>query len=361
MPRVAGMSTPKYRHHRATGLAVTTIGGVDHYLGKWNSRESKEKYGRLIGEWAATGRPAAASGLTVAELCLAYKKYAESYYSPGGMLDNIAVAIRALRLKYGPTPAAEFGPRALKAVRQQFVDEGKARVYCNRLTHLIRRAFKWAAGDELLPTTTWQALAMVEGLRCGHTPAHETNPVRPVDDATIAATIPHLPAIVADMVRLQLLTGARPAEICSLRPCDVDRTGEAWLIRLAAHKTAHKGKVRVIVVGPKGRKVLARYLSRDMEAFCFNPAETVAAQLAVKHAKRQTPISCGNSPGTKRIHRKPKRRAGAKYDTNAFRHAIHRACDLADKAGARGARRYRRTSGLWRGGARTACGTPPPL
>ncbi len=32
--------------------------------------------------------------------------------------------------------------------------------------------------------------------------------------------MPHLPEIVADMVRSQRLTGMRPAEVCFMRPCD---------------------------------------------------------------------------------------------------------------------------------------------
>ncbi len=33
MPRIVGQSVPKYRKHRASGQAVCTIGGRDHYLG----------------------------------------------------------------------------------------------------------------------------------------------------------------------------------------------------------------------------------------------------------------------------------------------------------------------------------------
>ena len=56
--------------------------------------------------------------------------------------------------------------------------------------------------------------------------ARETAPVLPVDDAVVDATLPHMPAVVADMVRLQRCTGMRPAEVCMIRPCDLDRTGD---------------------------------------------------------------------------------------------------------------------------------------
>ena len=42
---------PKYRRHKACNLAVVRLGGKDHYLGPYGSKESKVKYQRLIQEW----------------------------------------------------------------------------------------------------------------------------------------------------------------------------------------------------------------------------------------------------------------------------------------------------------------------
>jgi hypothetical protein len=44
---------PTYRHHKARDYAVVSINGKDHYLGKYDSDESKEKYHRLIAEHLA--------------------------------------------------------------------------------------------------------------------------------------------------------------------------------------------------------------------------------------------------------------------------------------------------------------------
>ncbi len=334
MPRSAGFSTPKYRRHRPTGQAVVTIAGKDHYLGPWKTKASLLEYDRLIGEWLAAGRPTmpiGASDLTVAELCRAYKRHAEHYYAKGGTLHNIGTAMRTLRLRYGGTLAVALGPLSLKAVREQFVADGLARTYCNRLVDHIRAAFKWAASEQLIPMSTWQALTTVTGLRRGHTEAHENEPVTPVDDALVDTVLPHLPAAVADMVRLQRLTGMRPDEVCRLRPCDIDRTTRVWSYKPAEHKTAHHGKQRVVFIGPKGQDVLRKYLLRAADMYCFVPSEVVAAQLAKRHAARKTPLSCGNRPGSNCIRRRAKRKAGLRYDVAAYRRAIHRACDVADK------------------------------
>jgi hypothetical protein len=55
MPKLLHV-TPKYRHHRPSGQAVVTLDGIDHYLGPWQSKASKEEYDRLTGEWLANGR-----------------------------------------------------------------------------------------------------------------------------------------------------------------------------------------------------------------------------------------------------------------------------------------------------------------
>jgi len=79
---------PTYRLHKARGCAVVTINGNDHYLGKYNSPESHEKYARLIAEWQANGkelssltRPDPNGDLTVSALILRYLDFAQDYYN----------------------------------------------------------------------------------------------------------------------------------------------------------------------------------------------------------------------------------------------------------------------------------------
>ena len=50
--------TPKYRHYKPKDLAVVRIDGKDHYLGRYDSAESWEKYHRLVAEWLS--RPSGA-------------------------------------------------------------------------------------------------------------------------------------------------------------------------------------------------------------------------------------------------------------------------------------------------------------
>jgi hypothetical protein len=51
---------PRYRKHRASGQAIVTISGKDHYLGPHGTKASKLLYDRLIAEYLAAGRMAPA-------------------------------------------------------------------------------------------------------------------------------------------------------------------------------------------------------------------------------------------------------------------------------------------------------------
>ena len=267
MPRLS-QSVPKYSLHRASGQAVVTIQGKDHYLGPHGTKASKLEYDRLVGEWLAAGRPALPSPesrqITVAEVVLAFLKHARQYYlkngEPTGTADNYLPAAALLKERYGRTLAVEFGPLALKALIAKMVQAGQSRRYVNDNAQRIKRIFRWAASEELVPPTVPQALPTVEGLRKGHSQARETEPITPIDDAIVDATVPHLSPIVADMIRLQRLTGARPGEICQLRSCDVDRAGDVWRYIPREHKTEHHGHQRVICIGPRAQTVLLPYI-----------------------------------------------------------------------------------------------------
>ena len=111
----------------------------------------------------------------------------------------------------------------LKVVRQQkMVDAGLSRGVINRRVGRVKRLFKWAVAEELLPPAVLQALQAFKGLRRGRTEAREPAPIKPVPDSVVEATLPHLSNVVADMVRLQRLCGCRLSEICHIRSCGID-------------------------------------------------------------------------------------------------------------------------------------------
>lgn len=324
---------PAYRRHKPTGQAVVTIDGRDLYLGKWNTAASRAEYDRLIAEFLSNGRRLQdGADQTVVEVLNAYRHFAEKYYRKGGQVtreySGIKDALKLVRELYGRTTANEFGPLALKAVRQRMIDKGWSRSTVNQAVGRIRRCFKWAVENELVRPDMHHGLMAVSGLRKGRTKAREPEPVQPVDDASVQATLPHLSPTVADMIRLQRITGCRPQDVCNLRPCDVDTSADVWLFRPGIHKTEHHDRDRIIPIGPKGQDILRPYLLREKETHCFRPIDSEKSRRAERHANRRTPLSYGNRPG-RNLKRNPKRTAGEQYTTESYRRAIHRACDLA--------------------------------
>jgi len=327
---------PAYCLHRASGQAVVTLNGRDIYLGPHGSPTSHAEYDRLIGEWLAAGRQLPAvnknADLNLDEVIIAYWRYAEQYYRKDGQptseVQNIRLALRPVAELYGHTAARDFGPLALKAIQQRFIRDDICRNQINQRIGKIKRFFRWAVSEQLIPPSVMQSLSCVSGLRAGRTEARETEPVGPVDDTAITATLMHLPPVVADMVRLQLATGMRPGEIRALRPCDVDTDGEVWVYRPASHKTQHHGRERRIYIGPKGQDILRPYLLREKTNYCFRPCDSEQRRRQTLHASRTTPISQGNRPGTNR-RLKPMRSPGQQYGKDEYNKAIRRACQQA--------------------------------
>ncbi len=328
---------PALVHHKATNQARVRLDGRDFYLGRFGTEVANEAYRRLIAEWLATGTTPqcnaarSSAGLSINELILAYFRFAEGYYVKNGKstseLGLIKDTLRVLRELYGTTAAAEFSPLKLKAVREAMIAKGWCRSEINKRVGRVRRVFKWAVENELLCGSVLHSLQGVSGLRRGRSEAREPERVKPVAQDDVNAVLPFVAPQVRDMIRLQLLTGCRPGEICSLRPCDVKRDGDVWEYVPATHKTEHHGRDRVIFVGPKAQAILNQWLeNRPAEAFCFSPSEAQANRNATKRQNRKTRVQPSQQNRRKKA---PKRQPGQCYTNTSYRRTIARACELA--------------------------------
>jgi integrase len=148
--------------------------------------------------------------------------------------------------------------RVSKSVRQSMIEASRCRKLINQDVHRTRAMFRWATSQELYPGHRLHDLASVRAPEKGCSEAKDHPPVAEVDEAVVLATLPHLSPQVAAMVRLQLLTAARPGEVCSMRPSEVDRSGDVWIYRPGSHKTQHHGRERVIVIGPSDKSPSSR-------------------------------------------------------------------------------------------------------
>ena len=360
MPRLVH-KPPKYRLHKGSGQAIVSINGRRIYLGVYGTPKSHELYEKAISEWRRSqqsGRPKpqmpaeqvslsnddllitapklrerreTGREATINELIFVYRKHTHVYYRKNGEVTREAMIIdevlRFMDEHHGTDRVDEFGPVKLDELRERMIDNlDWSRKHINKQVSRIIRMFRWAVEQELAPPESHSALAKLTGLKKDRSRARETPGVSCVDDQVVQQTIALLPPVIADMVRLQRLTGARPGEICTLRPGDIDRSGSVWVYIPQSHKTQHHDQSRMIVIGPQAQAVLRPYLLRAADAFCFTPEESEQARLAKAAAERTTPMR-------KRDRDRRKLRSlriyAPCYDAASYRHAIQRVCARA--------------------------------
>ena len=329
---------PKYRHYKPKNLGMVMIKGHAHYLGRYDSPESWERYHRLIADLHA-GRQASSPdlaspdnglALTINELILAYVKFADSYYVKDGHPTiepgNIRLVLRLVRRLWGSTPAGSFGPLALKTIRDEMIKAGNCRTEINRRVGRIVRMFKWGVSEELVHPFVYESLRTVSGLREGRSAARESQPVRPVSEEMVMAIRPFVNRQVWAMIELQRLTGMRPGEVVLMRTSDLEMTGDVWSYIPHRHKTEHHGKKREVLLGPRASDILRPWLKSDPCVYLFSPIDAMAERQEQRRLQRKTRVQ-----PSQRNRRKPrpKRLPGARYTVGSYRKAIQVACGKA--------------------------------
>ncbi|MDA7911930.1 site-specific integrase [bacterium] len=324
MKRGRAKSAPSYRLHKASGLAVVTINGKDVYLGRYGSAESKLSYKNALNElWCPTQNQTANSPprklepITVGRLAIEFGKYASRKFGEDSSeWKQIQIVLREIRKEYADWLAADFGPLRFEGYRQMLMDRGITRGTIKRKSNYVLKMFQLGVKYELIPVEFWQRLLAVGPVEM------KTKPVKKrwlIELEIIRATQEQLTPVVADMVEVHRLIGARPSEICDLRPCDINFSDKVWLYTPAQHKTEYLGNSRQIAIGPKAQEVLDRYLSRDSYAYCFTPSDAYQQYLKRRSDGRKTPERKTQKSRSKNQSFKPN------YNKDSYRRAIDRA------------------------------------
>jgi len=322
---------PKLCHHRASGRAVVRLNGKDIYCGKWGTKSARAEYDRMVAQWIAAGRelPEERVGLTVTGLAIRYRKWSKRHYRDADGVETsevgcVRVVLRRLRHLYGREAASEFGPVKLKALRDSWISDGLARSTINANVGRVRRMFRWAVAEELLPPAAVQALDCVTGLQRGRTDARETEAVEPVSEDDMRAVLTRVSPQVAAIIETCWWSGMRPGEAVQMRTGDMDRSGDVWLYTPHRHKTQWRERERPIMLGPNAQRILRPWLRADPEAPLFQPREAEAQRNAERRASRQSPMTPSQRNRTRGNARR--RAPGATYSTESLRRAIRRAC-----------------------------------
>jgi integrase len=280
MPRLIHR-VPRLCHHKASGQATVYYHGKLHYLGRWGTPEAKQRYDEFVANLPKPGAKVIAEPafepavLLVGEVAVRYQAHAEKYYVQGGVRTGehttIKSALTPLVARYAELPVTEFGPKALKTVREDMIKRNWSRRYCNKATSIIKRCFAWAVEEELIPAAVFHGLAAVKGLRAGRSSAREKPKVGPVSDAHLDAILPKVSMLVGDVLRTMRFSGMRPGEAISMKVSEIDRSDPAcWIYRPGRHKTAYRDLGRAIPLGPRAQEIiLPRLLKAGKRGLVF--------------------------------------------------------------------------------------------
>ena len=344
------------RQYHISGQSVVRISGRDIYLGKHDSPESIARYAVLVGIYQANGlnlpedfdaatlderaavllgqaAPGAVAShqgeqaFLVRHVTAAYRLHIETKYANSAAeLHRLKQVCDQLDKRDGDVLADDYGPLRLQAQRQRSIDEGKARVYVNRLTNVVIRIWKFAVSQELVDESSWRRLRAVEALRAGQTEAPEKEPIGPVDIAVVRATAKELTPVLKALIRIQVATGMRPSDLCRMKPRDIDRSGDVWVYRPAKHKNANKGKIKAVPLIGDAREAIIDYLARPADSYCFSPAESMAWYRAKQRVNRKTKVQPSQES---RAKANPRKQPGECFTPTSYRQSIQRAAKRA--------------------------------
>lgn len=241
--------------------------------------EAEKKRAELLGQWQNNTLPSSkAWEPCVVEVVDKFSDYMLGYYKTHPeSWSRGKTAMKTLNAMYGQTRMRDFTVLDLDRLRNvvNTPDKDGNYTYCrnevNKIVGNVQRCLKWAVSKGLCPVATYQECMTLEPLQKGRCEARETEPVGPVPRTAIDAVRPFVPSDVWTMIQVQLLTGARPGEVCQLTAGMIDRTGEVWEAEIVDNKMAHKGQRRFLFFGPQAQALLLPYLLRGADEPLFRP------------------------------------------------------------------------------------------
>lgn len=205
----------------------------------------------------------------------------------------------------------------------------------NRKIGIICRALRWCWQRGVLPRDSWLGISAIEPLKRGELPADRDRkiPKRAATPEEVEAVAKNAGTVVGAMMRLQVLVGARPGEVCKLRHRDIDRTPvrvgdvECWVWRVASSKVEHHGRKIVYAIPPKAQAILEQFTGLPY-SYVFSPEQAERERLQEQRKRADDRYGDAARPNARRDaarRENPQLVLGECYSTNTYRQAIERA------------------------------------
>ena len=352
---------PKLCHFKPKNLACIWWKRERVYLGPWGSAQAADAYARIIQEIQAGNTahiqpetPREQPVVRVRDLAAAYEQWARGYFIKRGRPTKYALHIARVRSLLAEK---SFDHQLLSGLTVGWLREFRAalvsdrgsrfsRETVNSYTAIVLGMVHWGEEYELTDSGIHDKLKIITPLRRGRPAVSGGKVPREGERRTAAprawvqAARRKLPPMLRVMVDLQLLTGARPGELCALKPCHLDRTRHAALrvyrVDPDANKTEIHARDRVLVFGPRAMRLLAPWLAGVGDGdYVFTPAKSEEARQRLRRAGRKTPR--WQSHGLEAREERRRRRGvipaadlfAEHVRSDSYRTAVLRACRIA--------------------------------
>lgn len=272
--------------------------------------------------------------LTVDGLCAAFCVAAHIYYrgrdgEETGEASNVEWGLMPYRRYLGAKPIDSISHSNLVAVRKELVAYGYSRTSVNKIVGFWKRMMAWALDEGMVSATVKAELTQLSTLKPFRSEAKETRPVCAATRNAVKAVCKILPQNLADMIRVQELTGMRPGEVAEMKWQDVEIRDDVWLFRPESHKNEHRGLPRVVVIGPIAQRILSKYKGSN-DQYIFSPKRAMSERYVAMREARLTKVQPSqidrSIPGAQR-------RPGDKWETTSYAHAVRLACNQLIESG----------------------------
>jgi integrase len=225
--------------------------GLEQARERANELTSAARGGRDLIAEEGEARQAAASRITVGSLIDLYLR--RRVYGRLRTAKGIESRLRRTLVPIVHRYAADICRRDIREILDAMVDQGKGRE-AEKRRQVCTAMFRWALSQDIVET---DPTAGLKAYNPG-TPRDRVLTVEEIETLWKWLDSDSVPPDVADILRLELLTGARCGEICGLRAEEIDCLKWIWTLPVARSKNARQ---RITAIVGAAREILERPLS----------------------------------------------------------------------------------------------------
>lgn len=303
------MRIPKYRQHSTRDVGFVEFQGKRYYFeGHYNSTSSLKAYRNFLKDHVLADPPErddhSGNVTTIRTMMAGFLDECKATCSKQEY-EAYRLACRVAAEHYRDLPAKDFGPATLKRMREHYfkarpVKRGKVLVevkkrnspqYVNMQVQRLRKAFKWAVSEELIPAWVHHGLMTISPLAS----AKVQKTGAEWDDVQLV--LAEVSPTIAAMILVQWYTSARAKSVCNAKASQFTPSGDLWIWKPQHKRESADGELE-LPVGPKCQAILKPFIESAGDGYLFNPRTA-----------------------------RNNRRYRDKYDTHSYRQSIDRAIE----------------------------------